>query len=253
MDLTTNYYEFFVHLDTKDLSYFKDMLYQQSLLKQQRSSFDTKNILDESFIDPLLIKLNMSIYYCTNSLPNEQPMNNKKYLVNRMGLQFVLGYARLKTSSSLDQIEFEIYEEDLNSSNELLACKRVDKSSEIDKTLTSLNDSTLSNSSSKLGKNMEQIIPLSNTGNIDIDVNCYFTNDDVGLNDNSPENMLKFLKFKCLEVRLEEAIINLQAKAKQRQYARIVLIKLMNELNTKQKCLDLSKSYKFIIQVSQKK
>lgn len=120
LDLTTNYYEFFVHLDTKDLSYFKDILYQQHLLKQRRSSFDTKNVLDESFIDPLLIKLNMSIYYCIN---HEQP-TNKKYLVNRIGLQFVLGYARLKSSSSSDRIDFEIYEDDLDSSNELLSCKK---------------------------------------------------------------------------------------------------------------------------------
>ena len=35
LDLTTNYFEFFVHLDTKEITYFKDLIYQQQLLKQQ--------------------------------------------------------------------------------------------------------------------------------------------------------------------------------------------------------------------------
>lgn len=109
----------------------------------------------------------------------------------------------------------------------------------------------LSNSSVKnLGKNLEKLIPLSNAGNIDIDVNCYFREDLVEIDTKCAENPQRLLKFKAFELRIEEFVINLQANAKQKKYARLVLIKLLNELSSQQNFLDIHKPYKFIVEVN---
>lgn len=119
LDLVTNYYEFYLHLDTKEVTYFKDLVCQQQVLKQQRSLSDAKGSkLEEALSEPLLIRTNMSIYYCTGSSTSNESMNGgagsaKKYLLSRVELKYVLGFARLKTSSSLDMIDFTLHEEDV--------------------------------------------------------------------------------------------------------------------------------------------
>ena len=259
LDLVTNYYEFYLHLDTKDVTYFKDLLCQQQVLKQQKGSYDTNNSkLEEALSEPLLVMTNMSIYYCTGNSPltNETLNGAKKYLLTRVELKYVLGYARLKTSSSMELIEFTLNEEDGEESTDSKDTFDKDKSySDIDKTLTSLNDSSASISSlaTKLGGNLEKLLPVSNFGNIDIDVNCYFRLDSAENGDTTTasNNMLKVLKFRNAEIRIEESLMSLPAN-KQKQYARLVLLKMLKEVNTlgSQKCfLDPDKTYKFFVQV----
>jgi len=224
LSMTTNYYEFFVHLNTKDLTYFKELVYQQQLLKQSGET-------GSSVIDPLAVSTNMSIYYCVSGDVS------RKYLLNRVFLKFVLGYARIKTSSSLDSIEFEVVGEETDSGCEkrgLLA------GGDVDKTLTSLNES-VGSSSSRMGRNLERVVPLSNAGNIDVDVDCYFRSDD------NESDMLKLLKVANFEVRIEECVINMQANSRQKKCARLVLIR--TGLEEKLKCSDLIKKYRFIVQV----
>ena len=121
LDLTTNYYDFYVHLDTKNLSYFKDLNHEQNLLKKQNSDIDSP-------LEPLSIKTNISIYYCVHANANDlssintsggsttssslQGQGVKKYFLNRINLEYVLGYVRLKTCVSLDLVEFEMYNDD---------------------------------------------------------------------------------------------------------------------------------------------
>lgn len=246
IDMVTNYYEFFVHLDTRDLTIFKELLRQQQLIKQQKNSRDSN--FDHNTIHPLSIGTNLSIYYCINS-NNETSISsgNKKYLVKRIDLKYILGYARIKTSSLIDHIEFEIYDHDGH--DQIDDSKKNESCYDIDKTLMSLDDSSASNSSVKCGKNLEKLIPMGNAGNIDIDVTCYFRFDDGDMNKSNIESTLKLLKFKHYEVRIIESIIRLPANSKQKRHARLVLIKLLNELGNMQKHLDIFKSYKFIIQV----
>lgn len=65
--------------------------------------------------------------------------------------------------------------------------------------------------------------------------------------------MLKVLKFKNAELRIEESLINLPAHAKQKRYARMVLLKLAKELSSaagnRNKFLDQDKTYHFFLQV----
>lgn len=108
-----------------------------------------------------------------------------------------------------------------------------------------------------MGRNQDKLIQLSNAGNIDIDVNCYFCLDDNNSSNTNGENgdlnMLKVLKFKNAELRIEESLINLPAHAKQKRYARMVLLKLAKELSAAagngSKFLDQDKTYHFFLQV----
>ena len=227
LDLVTNYYEFYLHLDTKDVTYFKDLLCQQQVLKQQKGSYDTNNSkLEEALSEPLLVMTNMSIYYYTGNSPltNETLNGAKKYLLTRVELKYVLGYARLKTSSSMELIEFTLNEEDGEESTD-----------------------------SKDTFDDEKLLPVSNFGNIDIDVNCYFRLDSAENGDTTTasNSMLKVLKFRNAEIRIEESPMSLPAN-KQKQYARLVLLKMLKEVTTigSQKCfLDPDKTYKFFVQV----
>jgi len=225
LSMTTNYYEFFVHLNTKDLTYFKELVYQQHLPKQSGET-------GSSVINPLAVSANMSIYYCVSGDAS------RKYLLNRVFLKFVLGYARIKTSSSLDSIEFEVVGEETNSDSET---RGLLSDGDMDKTLKSLNESVGSSISSRMGRILERVVPLSNAGNMDVDVDCYFRSDD------NESDMLKLLKVANFEVRIEECVINIQANSTQKKCARLVLIR--TELEEKLKCPDLIKKYRFIVQV----
>ena len=226
LDLVTNYYEFFIHLDTKELTYFKELLYQQQLMRQQNSEA------------PLLIRTSLSIYY---------QLATKKYLLNRIELKYVLGYARLKTSSALDIVNFDVLDEEETEDEAADELRRHQSNrKDVDRTLTSFNDST--GSSHKFGgRNQERLVPLSNVGNIDIDVNCYFMHEDLPLDSGLQP---KLLTFKDYELRIDEPIINLEAFCKQKHFARLVLIKHTRE-ESKQ-LLDIEKPFKLIVEVKPK-
>jgi hypothetical protein len=149
------------------------------------------------------------------------------------------GYARIKTSSSLDSIEFEVVGEETDSGYEkrsLLA------NGDVDKTLMSFNES-VGSSRSRMGRNLEKVVSLSNAGNIDVDVDCYFRSDD------NESDMLKLLKVANFEVRIEECVINMQTNSSQGKCARLVLIR--TGLEEKMKCPDLIKNHRFVVQVQQ--
>jgi len=232
LPMNTNYYEFFVHLNTKDLTYFKEMIYQQQLLKQHRN-YETSDG-DNSSIEPLAVSTHLSIYYCVGGDVS------KKYLLNRICLKCILGYARIKTSSSFDSIEFEVFGEEFNSD---ITEKRFRTDCDVDKILTSFNASLGSDGGCRTSKNLDKFIPLSNAGNIDIDVDCYFKSDE---NDNE---ILRLLKIANFEIRIEEFVINIQANSKQKKCAPLMLIKNgATASEAKIKSLNSMENYRFIIQ-----
>jgi hypothetical protein len=231
LDLVANYYEFYLHLDTKDVTYFKDLC-QQKVLEQQKGSYDTNNSkLEEALSEPLLVMTNMSIYYCTGNSPllNETLNGSKKHLLTRVELKYVLGYASLKKRSIMKVFDFTLNEEDGEES-------------------TDRKDTFSGNLESP-----SLTLPVSNFGNIDIDVNCYFRLDSAENGDTTTasNSMLEVLKFRNAEIRIEESLMSLPA-SKQKQNARLVLSKMLKEVTTlgSQKCfLDPDNMYKFIIQV----
>jgi len=249
----TRYYEFYLHLDTKDVTYFKDLLCQQQVLKQQKGSYHTYNSkLEEALSEPLLVMTNMSIYYYTGNSPltNETLNGAKKHLLTRVELKYVLGYASVRKSYSIELIEFTLNEEDGEESTDSKDTFDKDRSySDIDKT----SSASISSLATKLGGNLEKLLPFRNFGNIDIDVNFYFRLDSAENGDTTTasNSMLKVLKFRNAEIRIEESLMSLPAN-KQKQYARLVLLKMLKEVTTigSQNCfLDPDKTYKFFVQV----
>lgn len=225
-DLVSNCFEFFIHLNTKDLNFYKDFI----------SQLDSTS-LDQ--LEPLLIQTNLYIYYYFNNLSldgSNASTQAKKYLLNRLDLKFVLGYARLRTNASIDSIEFEI-PDDLNhttiNSNPKQTSDEV-YNEDSDRTLTSINDSSLS----KKPLSLEQLIPLSNAGNIDIDVDCYLSVEE--------QDQFQSIKFKTYEIKLDDSVLCLQAKSKQKQYARILISKILSDSNLPN--FDLEK-LKFAVEV----
>ncbi|RNA18364.1 hypothetical protein BpHYR1_005342 [Brachionus plicatilis] len=197
-DLMANLFEFFIKLDTTDLNFYKDFI----------SQLDS-NSLDQ--VEPLQIKTSLYIYYFFNSAENQtQNTSLKKYLLNRIDVEFVLGYARLRSSASQNCIDFELCEEMAES------VKMDSFNEDKDKTLTSVNELN----GSKNLMVLEQAIFLSNAGNIDIEVECYLT-----LN----EHHVLSVKFRDYELKLDDSLLYLQSKLRQRQLAKIMAAKISSQ------------------------
>jgi hypothetical protein len=204
-DFISNYYEFFVNLNTNELNFYKEMI--QKLTDQLSSQ-----------LDPILIKTNIYIYYCVKQYDNNILTQNmmKKYLLNRIDLKYVLGYSRLRTAANIDSIEFELNnlsfqkeEEDIN-----------DKTLLHEKTLSSINDLNCASNDLNRTLNLDKFVPLTNAGNINIDVSCFMSNNDF-------VNRQK-LTFRNYELRLNDPLISLEAQSKLKGYAQLNLIKLYN-------------------------
>ncbi|CAF0783597.1 unnamed protein product [Brachionus calyciflorus] len=195
-ELMSNFYEFFIQLNTKDLSFYKDLI----------SQLDPNSVEQ---LEPLEVKTSLYIYYYFNNSNNFTPNSTmKKYLLNRIDVKFILGYARLRTNANIDSIEFEIPDEIMSTS-----VRHESYTDDGDKTLTSVNELSLSKNSHIL----EQFIPLSNGGNIDIEVECYLSQND--------QHSLS-IKTRDLEIKLDDSLLFLQAKSKQKQFARLLASKL---------------------------
>ena len=202
-DLISSYYEFFVNLNTTDLNFYKEII--QKLTDQLSTQ-----------LDPILIKTNINVYYCVKAFDNNILAQNiaKKYLLNRIDLKYILGYSRLRTAANIDSIEFELdnfsfqkEEEDIN-----------EKTLLHEKTLSSINDMNCASSDLNKTLNLEKFVPLTNAGNINIDVSCFMSNNEFS-------NRQK-LSFKNYELRLNDPLISLEAQSKLKGCVHLNLIKL---------------------------
>jgi hypothetical protein len=225
-DLLTSFYEFFVHLDTKDLNVFKELLNA------------TKSNANESTIYPILVKTNIYVYYCLN--------NNKKYLLNRIDLRYTLGYARLKTNANIETIELDMSNLPVHSNNSFNIrqdqLNSGDANEDNDKTLTSMCDEAHDGVEIRL----DQYVPLSNAGNIDIFVDCYFSFEENGHSYNHLDTLYFNQQYM---LQLEQPSLCLQNKCKQKYNVKFKLFKLnqMSKTNGINK-LDEAK-IKMIVQV----
>ena len=197
-DLMANLFEFFIKLDTADLNFYKDFL----------SQLDPCSL---NQVEPLQIKTSLYIYYFLNSVENQPSSQNlKKYLLNRIDVKFVLGYARLRSSACQNCIDFEIPEDIMN------AIKIDSFSEDKDKTLTSVNELNISKNLTVL----EQAVSLSNAGNIDIEVECYLTVND---------QQVLMVKFHDYELKLDDTLLYLQSKSRQKQFAKLLATKVTSQ------------------------
>lgn len=197
-DLMANLFEFFIKLDTADLNFYKDFL----------SQLDSCS-LDQ--VEPLQIKTSLYIYYFLNSVENPASNQNlKKYLLNRIDVKLVLGYARLRSSACQNCIDFEIPEDIMN------VTKTDSFSEDKDKTLTSVNELNFSKNLIAL----EQAVSLSNAGNIDIEVECYLTVND---------QQVQMVKFHDYELKLDDTLLYLESKSRQKQFAKILATKVTSQ------------------------
>ncbi len=171
----------------------------------------------------------MSIYYCVGGDVS------RKYLLNRVSLKFVLGFASIKASSLLDLIEFEVFGEDSDGEKRGLLA-----GGDLDMSLTCLNDPVGSGSRCRMGKVLERVVPLSNYGNVDVDLDCYFRSDE--------SDRLRLLKVGNFEVRIEEFVINMQANSRRTKCARLVLIRTGLD-EEKLNCSNFIKNCRFILEV----
>ena len=181
----SNFYEFFVHLDTREVNYFKEIL---------------KETNEPDSLEPINVKSFISVYYCLQS--------GRRHLLSRVEVSYVLGYARLKTSANVEQIVFDLGEESAE-----MERAPVSNKIDYDKTLMSVDEQ-------RRWKNVEQAIPLSNAGNINVEAECYLA---IG------EQRLQVFKFQGYELRTEKELVNLEARAKSKRSIKLILAKLRDE------------------------
>jgi hypothetical protein len=242
-DLFSNYCSFLINLNLKDLNLYK------YILEQFNDSAST--VKDQP--EPLRIKANLNIYFfmpdCSTSANNTNNNNMRKFLLSSVSICFVLGYSKLKTSANMNCIEFEVTElddddqiNDHSSNNLTLACG---EDANADKTLTQCHAE-----SSQKSDFTEKLVPISNSGNINVDVNCYFSQNS-DLKDN---NSLEPIKFKNYELKIDELVLTLEAKSKHKSIIRLIFKKFLSQSTEKnsnsddQNIKDLEK-LKLIIQV----
>jgi hypothetical protein len=213
-DLSSCYYELFVNLDTKELKFFKDIL----------SSYD------EQF-DPCLIKAQLYIYHYAggnahdgsiNSTSSSTLSSNKK-LIQMVDLRYVLGYAKLRTQANMNEIELAV-DEDSHHEDSTLQCGQQKRKAayykdDIDQTMTSSCDILEAKSKLDSTLSVESIVPLSNAGNLNIEVDCYFSYEENGIT----QSKVNALLFRNYELRLFEYNIYLDHKVKQKSCARLYL------------------------------
>ena len=172
---SSSFYEFFVHLNTKDVNYFKEII---------------KETNDSESLHPLNVQAFLSIYYC-------HPQG-KRYLLNRVEVNYILGYAHLKTSANLDQIVFDLNDEIKE-----------------DNVLREINKSLVNSNEKRRFGNAEKEIPLSNAGNIDVEIECYL--------------VLGEHRLQGHDLRIENETLNLEARNKSKKMVKLILNKCQNE------------------------
>ena len=235
--IASNFIEFFVHLNLKDVNYFEELLCIQ---KEQADSVTSV----ETPFKPVMIKTELLLYYCVINPPSTTANSNvssasassliplanensvKRHLMNKIELRFTLGYAYFKTSGSLKEIFLELpdpqafypYGDDCKENqnppksqfkvNSRLSCRVEDG----DKTLTNIGDARrASNSSTKsiyVKKNVvEKLVPLTNLGNIDIDLTCSFSCD---LSQEEKDKNISALSVGSYELKLERPLFTIE-------------------------------------------
>jgi hypothetical protein len=187
---------------------------------------------DEQF-DPCLIKAQVYIYYYAGvnghdgSINSTNSAGNKK-LIQMIDLRYVLGYAKLRTQANLDEIEFVVDEDSHNDSTLQFNHQKKKMAyykDDIDKTMTSSCDLLDSKSQLSNAFSVETIVPLLNAGNINIEVDCYFSYEENGIS----HNKVNALVFKNYELRLFDYNIYLEHKVRQKSCARLYLTRIEAE------------------------
>jgi len=220
IEFVTNYYEFFIHLNLSDLNYFKELCYQQ----QTDSQCSFRDNEDEIGLEPLLVSSNFSIFYyfMDNNVP-------RKYLLNQVSIKYVLGYAKIR-SSNIHLIEF-----DLASLSDSPYMSRLSTySNDNDKTLTSncSRDESAFKVSKCAGQSIDQLLPLSNVGNIGIDLNCFFVNNEKKENEEDEKLRVLYLKENQCQLKIDKATVNLDPKSSKKQALRLTFTKLIDQVSS---------------------
>ena len=226
MDIVGNFYEFYVCLDTKEVNIYQELFHSP--------------IANE--LQPVSIRSSLSIYFCPQSSINLNIDSStactpcptgKNYLLQIIEVNFVLGFGRIRTSGHIESIDFEIYKEHMSTSvkskhgdenNFLKGDKKTKCSKDVDRTLTSFSgeDSYFMRKDIEKKKSdqcdLEMIIPLSNPGNIEIEVGCYLKC--------LANTFLEEIIFKeGYELKLCDSLLTLEAKSRSKSYVRLVLTK----------------------------
>jgi hypothetical protein len=283
-DLISTLHQFQMQLNLTHVNIFKAILED---MKKNRSMQISKSSSTLAFEDPepLRITANLNVYYCVdpnmsarNSLANTSDMSTstssqsqtnassmnpntvRKYFMNQVHVNFVLGYAKLKSSvPNTNFIEFEIPSADSNeNSNKSMMTRNGDldvENEDHDRTLTLATDSnsTSESSSSKLKKrdSYEKYLPLSNTGNINVDVLCYLVNSTASNSKESSAGELPQATSlgNMYELRISDRIVDVAAKARLKSYVHLFLTTREGTSNSSESDANFEGNVKLVMQV----
>ena len=218
-----NFNNFYISLNTKDLNFFKDSTHK---------------------LDPMQVRVNLSIYYCTNGQVCSASGNNIstassltstgicKQLLNVVAVKFILGHAKiLKKAATLNCIEFEVYKHKQENKSSLKDTfvgsklkKSVDYHDDSGRTVAATfhGEKNLQPESDVSEFKLEQLFPLSNGGNVDIQIACYFTYENK--EDDIMRGQLDELIFKeGYKLKLKQSVFYLESNIQTKSCARLFL------------------------------
>jgi len=230
LEIAGNLYEFYLQLDTKELHFYRELnnLYKSS-----------------EILEPAMIRSKIIISYCpyslyntsnvdTSSTSSSTNLNNfkKQHLLDRIKVNFVLGFARVRTNGKIESVDFEILKNnenieetklrELKTKANLKCSNKLKADRDIDRTLTFMDEEHVSHQENIDKYDLERSIPLSNSGNVDVRVSCYFTYE----NDKDRFDLLDEIKFKeGYQLRLAESFLTLEKSCQNKQFTKLVLSK----------------------------
>ena len=195
--------------------------------------------------DPIPVRVELSIFYCTNSQLCSANQNNinkgsfiateiNKHLLNVFTIKFIFGQVKLRTTIDCIQFEIDKHKHDFISSNlKDTAVSTKSKNSidyqDSDRTIPTMTENVHDEKleSDLIEFKLEQLVPLTNGGNVDTYVACYFSYDNK--KDNITQNQPHELIFKGgYELKLIEPVLYLEANSRTKSYVQLLLNKLKN-------------------------
>ena len=182
--VSSSFNEFLVVVDTRQFTLFRDLVKQLST-----SDANVK-------FDSLRVKANLCFYLCRVSANGGGGGGGggDKLLLNRLEVNFMLGYARLRMAATIDSIDLRV---DANldarrgdspfASSCFMSTRSNETTTDGDRTLTTSMDDDGNDSGGGGGGGDdeamdevrvvidEQFVPFSNAGNMDVEVECFLT------------------------------------------------------------------------------
>ena len=230
LDITGNLYDFYLQLNTKDLFFYKEL---------------NKLYAPGEIPEPVFIRSKIIISYCLHPLYNtsnadssttSSNINNYKrqHLLDRIKVNFILGFARVRTSGHIESIDFQVLkqeesdkifkEQELKNRANLKLTKKLKLNQDKDRTLTSMDQEHSFYQESIIKSDFERCLPLTNSGNIDVRVACYYAYEKNG--GEQRIDLLDKISFKeGYELKLLDSLLFLERNS-EKKFPKLVLNKV---------------------------